>query len=77
MRSNLCDKIELASGLGVRLLFCNKSQVVEMEIGAISVKLSPDMIQRVANIMMKASLRLDHVIAMNKKSAFVKLQLIH
>ena len=77
MRSNLCDKIELASGLGVWLLFCKKSQVVEMEIGAISLKLSPDTIQHVANIMMKASLKLDHVIAKNKKSAFVQLQLIH
>ena len=77
MRSNLCDKIELASGLGVLLLFCKKCQVVEMEIGAISLKLSPDMIQRLANIMMKASLKLDDVIAMNKKSAFVQLQLIH
>lgn len=77
MRSNFCDKIEIASGVGVRLLFCKKCQVVEMEIGAISLKISPDMIQRVANIMMKASLKLDHVIATNKKSAIVMLQLIH
>ena len=56
MRGTLCKKIELASGLGVRLLYCESCQVVELEIGAISLKLSPEMIQRAANIMMKASL---------------------
>ena len=77
MRSTLCDKIELAGGLGVRLLYCESCQVVELEIGAISLKLSPDMIQRVANIMMKASLKLDHVNALNKKPAYTHPQLMH
>ncbi|MBC7757035.1 MAG: hypothetical protein H7Z20_10440 [Bdellovibrio sp.] len=77
MRSALCDKIELANGLGVRLLFCESCQVIELEIGAISLKLSPDMIQRVANIMMKASLKLDHVNAADKKPAYKQPQLMH
>lgn len=77
MRGALCKKIELANGLGVRLLYCESCQVVELEIGAISLKLSPDMIQRIANIMMKASLKLDHVNAASKKPAFTQPQLMH
>ena len=77
MRGNLCDKIELASGLGVRLTYCKNCQVVELEIGPVSLTLSPDMIQRVANILMKASLKLDHVNAANKKTAFVQPQQMH
>ena len=77
MRGKLCKKTDLANGLGVRLLYCESCQVVELEIGAISLKLSPEMIQRVANIMMKASLKLDHVNALNKKPAFAQPQLMH
>lgn len=61
-----CKKIELANSCGVRLIYCHDCQVVELEIGAISVRLCPDVIQRIANIMMKASLRLDHLTASNK-----------
>ena len=77
MNETLCNKIELANGLGVRLLYCQNCQVVELEIGAISLKLSPDMVQRVANIMMKASLKLDHVGAASKAEAFTQPQMMH
>jgi hypothetical protein len=62
-----CEKIELANSCGVRLIYCQDCQVVELEIGAISVKLCPDVIQRIANIMMKASLQLDHIMASNRE----------
>lgn len=61
-----CEKIELANSCGVRLIYCQDCQVVELEIGAISVRLCPDVIQRIANVMMKASLRLEHIAAANK-----------
>ncbi len=40
MSETLCKKIELANGLGVRLLYCENCQVVELEIGAMTLKLS-------------------------------------
>ena len=61
MMTNDCKRIELASGLGVKLVYCENCEVVELEIGAVSLKLSPTMIQRLANMMMKASLKLDQV----------------
>ncbi len=68
MQSNqACEKIELANSCGVRLIYCQDCQVVELEIGAISVRLCPEVIQRIANVMMKASLQLDHVTAINNK----------
>ncbi len=63
----VCEKIELANSAGVRLIYCQDCQVVELEIGAISVRLCPDVIQRIANVMMKASLALEHVAAGNNK----------
>ncbi len=62
-----CEKIELANSCGVRLIYCQDCQVVELEIGAICVRLCPDVIQRMANVMMKASLELEHVAAINNK----------
>lgn len=56
-----CEKIILADGLGVRLFYCPNCEVVELELGSISIRLSPSSIQSIANIMMKASLRLDTV----------------
>lgn len=58
-----CNKVELANAYGIRLIYCASCQVVELEIGAISLRLCPDMVQRIANVMMKASLRLDHALA--------------
>lgn len=77
MRQSNCTKIELANSLGVRLLYCENCEVVELEIGAISLRLSPDMIQRVANIMMKASLKLEHVNAASQSQLFIRPQLMH
>jgi hypothetical protein len=56
-----CEKIILADSLGVRLCYCPNCEVVELELGSISIRLSPSSIQSIANIMMKASLRLDTV----------------
>lgn len=58
-----CTKMLLAQGLGVRLLYCQRCEVVELEIGAFTLKLSPQSVQRIANVMMKASLKLDSVLA--------------
>lgn len=62
-----CERIELANSCGVRLIYCQNCQVVELEIGAVCVRLCPDVIQRMANVMMKASLELEHVAAVNNK----------
>ncbi len=64
MKNNqICEKIELANSCGVRLVYCQDCQLVALEIGAISIKFCPEVIQRIANVMMKASLQLDHVVA--------------
>ena len=72
-----CTKIELANSLDVRLLCCETCGVVKLEIGAISSKLSTDMILRVANIMMKASLKLAHVNTRIKSPSLTRPQLMH
>lgn len=73
-----CEKIELANSCGVRLIYCQDCQVVELEIGAICVRLCPDVIQRMANVMMKASLELEHVAAINNKlPTQARPQMIH
>ena len=66
MKDTFCEKMILADSLGVRLTYCPECNVVELEIGAISLRLNPDVIQRVANIMMKASLQLDHIEAVKR-----------
>ena len=43
----------------MRLIYCKNCNVIEFEIGAISLRLSPSHVQQIANVMMKASLRLD------------------
>ncbi|HEY0562755.1 MAG TPA: hypothetical protein VGD04_05470 [Methylophilus sp.] len=60
-KKDICTKVILAESLGVRLVYCQRCEVVELELGAISIKLSPDKIQRIANLLMKASLRLDRL----------------
>lgn len=57
-----CEKIILAESLGVRLIYCKNCDVIELEIGAISLRLAPANMQQVANLMMKASLKLDRMI---------------
>lgn len=66
MKETFNAKVILANSLGIRLTYCSDYQVVELEIGAISLRLNPDTIQRIANIMMKASLQLDHIEAVNR-----------
>jgi hypothetical protein len=73
-----CEKIELADSCGVRLIYCQDCQVVELEIGAVCVRLCPDVIQRMANVMMKASLELEHLAAVsNKLPTQARPQMIH
>ncbi len=57
-----CDKLILAESLGVRLIYCKNCNVIELEIGAFSLRLSPEYAQQIANTMMKASLRLDRMV---------------
>ena len=63
--NDACDKLILAEGLGVRLVYCKNCDVIELELGAISVLLSPNHVQQIANIMMKASLKLDRMVNLN------------
>lgn len=56
-----CDKLILAESAGIRLIYCKNCNVIELEIGAISLRLSPEHTQQIANTMMKASLRLDRM----------------
>ena len=65
INDTVCEKVELANSCGVRLVYCQDCQAVELAIGAISVRLCPEMIQRIANVMMKASLQLEHIMAVN------------
>jgi hypothetical protein len=76
--SNVCEKVLLAEGLGLRVFYCKPCEVVELEIGAISLRLSPQSIQRIANLMTKASLQLDRIehVAKNATSPS-EPQLIH
>lgn len=56
-----CDKVVLGVSLGMCLTYCTSCQMVELEIGTITLKISPDLVQRMANVMMKASLNLERV----------------
>jgi hypothetical protein len=62
-----CDKLILAEGLGVRLIYCKNCDIIELEIGVISLRLNPCHVQQIANVMMKASLRLDRVVSLSNK----------
>ncbi len=53
------EKIELAGTCGMRILYCQECHVVELEIGALSLRLAPDIVRRFANVLMKASLKLE------------------
>jgi hypothetical protein len=73
-----CDKLILAEGLGVRLIYCKNCNVIELEIGAISLRLSPTHVQQIANVMMKASLRLDRMVNVNSARTNIEnLQSLH
>ena len=72
MINDPCEKLILAEGLGVRLIYCKNCDVIELEIGAISLRLAPNHIQQIANVMMKASLQLDRVV--NVKSTYASMK---
>ena len=73
-----CDKLILAEGLGVRLIYCKNCDLIELEIGAISLRLNPNHVQQIANVMMKASLRLDRMVSLNGAHANIEnLQHLH
>lgn len=73
-----CEKLILAEGLGVRLIYCKNCDVIELEIGAISLRISPNHVQQIANVMMKASLRLDRLVNANSTSASMEtMQHLH
>jgi hypothetical protein len=73
-----CDKLILAEGLGVRLIYCKNCDVIELEIGAISLRLNPSHVQQIANVMMKASLRLDRMVNTNSTPlSSENLQVLH
>lgn len=69
MISEPCDKLILAESLGVRLIYCKNCNVIELEIGAISLRLAPAHMQQIANIMMKASLKLDRMVNLHSASS--------
>lgn len=76
--NNPCDKLILAEGLSVRLIYCKNCDVIELEIGAISLRLNPNHVQQLANVMMKASLRLDRMVNVNKTpTSLEKMQALH
>jgi hypothetical protein len=56
-----CEKIELAETAGFRVIYCTKCEVVELEIGALSLRLTQDMVQHFANVLMKGSLKLERL----------------
>lgn len=62
-----CEKVELANTMGLRMIYCGDCKVVELEIGAVSLRLCPDVVQRMANLMMKASLKLDLIVDLPAK----------
>jgi hypothetical protein len=60
-----CDKLILAEGLGVRLIYCKNCDVIELEVGAISLRLNP-------------SLRLDRMVSVNNTPSNIEnLQSLH
>ena len=78
MRQINCKKIELASALNMRLLYCKNCEVITLEIGAISLNLSPKTIWRIANMMMKASLKLENIQAANlQQKPYEQRHLMH
>ncbi len=65
--TNADEKILLANSFGIKLIYFRNKNIVELEIGMTCLRLNPSLIQRIANVMMKASLQLDHLEATNKR----------
>jgi hypothetical protein len=78
MVTDPCDKLILAEGLGVRLIYCKNCDIIELEIGAVSFRLNPNHVQQIANVMMKASLRLDRMVSINNMPTNIEnMQQLH
>lgn len=80
MFESLPEDVILADNLGLKLVFKPHHNMVELELGAIAIKLSPDKIQRVANLLMKASLQLDrleHQTRQSESKCINKLPVLH
>jgi hypothetical protein len=78
MTNDPCEKLILAEGIGVRLIYCKNCDVIELEIGAISLRLEPKHIQQIANVLMRASLRLDRMVNVQNTSISVEnIQHLH
>lgn len=76
--NNPCEKLILAESLDVRLIYCKNCDVIEMEIGAVSLRLNPNHLQQIANVMMKASLRLNVMVNLNSAPTNVQnMQHLH
>lgn len=72
------EKVELTSAMGLRMIYCGDSKVVELEIGAVSFRLRSDVVQRMDNIMMKASLNSDLIADLPAKNQTVsEARMIH
>ncbi len=65
-QTNATEKILLAHRFGIKLSYLTNKNIVELEMGMTCLRLNPILIQRIANMMMKASLQLDHIEAANK-----------
>lgn len=65
--TNPDEKILLANSFGIKLFYFRDKNIVELELGMTCLRLNPSLIQRIANVMMKASLQLDHLEAANKR----------
>ncbi len=75
---NTCEKIVLADSMGLRLIYCKDCNVVELEIGAVTLRLCPDVVQRMANMLMKASLKLDRLVSTpGEVQQLTETQVIH
>jgi hypothetical protein len=77
MSNEPCDKLILADGAGTRLIYCKNCDIVELEMGAISLRFSAEQIQQIANVMMKASLRLDQMVRPQQNLSQAKALFLH
>ncbi len=78
MTNDPCEKLILAEGIGVRLIYCKNCDVIELEIGAISLRIAPAHIQQIANVLMRASLRLDRMVnVQNTSNSVESMQHLH
>lgn len=56
---NTCSKNVLAGEAGCRVLYCGHCRVVEIEIGALSLRLQPESLMGLATVLATAAASLD------------------